>query len=118
VDHAHDPPHTPGEEAALAQTLLAKGVVHGAFHAEEPTRAGILLAGAVEPAGAGQGAAKHLRPRVFDGVRRRLGRLRFPILHANDQLQAGPGLVHGADLDVHQAERQCQRADDVFGHIG
>jgi tetratricopeptide (TPR) repeat protein len=42
VDHIHDQPKTPVDEAALAQTLLAKGdLVHGAFHlagalAEDP----------------------------------------------------------------------------------
>jgi tetratricopeptide (TPR) repeat protein len=33
VDHAHDQPRTPTDEAVLAQALLAKGeLVHGAFH--------------------------------------------------------------------------------------
>jgi tetratricopeptide (TPR) repeat protein len=45
VEHSHDQPRTPAEEAALAQTLLAKGdLVHGAFHlagavVEEPLHA-------------------------------------------------------------------------------
>ncbi len=33
MEHFHNQPSTPAEEAALAQTLLAKGeLVHGAFH--------------------------------------------------------------------------------------
>ena len=33
MEHSHDQPRTPAEEASLAQTLLAKGdLVHGAFH--------------------------------------------------------------------------------------
>src|SRR5262245_6569344 len=36
----------------------------------------------------------------------------------DDQLKAGPDLVHGADLDVHQAERQRERPDGVLGDVG
>src|SRR2546430_528601 len=33
VDHSHDQPLSPEEDAALAQTLLAQGeLAHGAFH--------------------------------------------------------------------------------------
>jgi hypothetical protein len=45
MDHADDEPTSPGDDAALAQTLLAKGeLVHGAFHLagalyEEPLNA-------------------------------------------------------------------------------
>jgi hypothetical protein len=37
---------------------------------------------------------------------------------ANHELEAGPDLVDGADLDIHEAEREGFSADGVFGDVG
>src|SRR5262245_60403315 len=42
---------------------------------------------------------------------------RLSAVTAHDQLEAGPHLGHGADLDVHEAERQRERADRVLGDV-
>src|SRR5579863_3049705 len=36
------------------------------------------------------------------------------VLDADDEFEAGPGFVHGADFDVHETEREGEFADDVF----
>src|SRR5262245_38557629 len=42
----------------------------------------------------------------------------LPVLEAADELQAGPRLVYGADLDVHQAGGEADAADVGLGDVG
>jgi hypothetical protein len=51
-------------------------------------------------------------------VERGCGERRLPQVFADDELEAGPGVVHGADLDVDQAEGEGFGADGVFGDVG
>src|SRR5262249_51826612 len=39
------------------------------------------------------------------------------VLHGDHELEAGPDLVDGADLDIDQAVRKCGLAHQGFGHI-
>src|SRR5579859_2734126 len=40
------------------------------------------------------------------------------VLETDDELETGPGLIHGADLHVHETQGQGEFADDAFGDIG
>src|SRR6478672_10966307 len=40
------------------------------------------------------------------------------LAEAADELEAGPRLVDGGDLDVDEAGGECHLADDVLGHVG
>src|SRR5262245_446335 len=49
----------------------------------------------------------------------RFGRCsRLSLLKGNDQLQAGPCVVDGADLDVDEPERQRGGANHILGDVG
>ena len=51
------------------------------------------------------------------GAPRRRRRPDLSLVTADDQLEPRPDVRDGADLDIHEAERQCERADHVLGDV-